>query len=373
MENKVTVNSLAPSLAQSSGKTKKVCEDFLREFFKIVAEVLENGESIRIKGFGAFKIIEMESRTGVNVATGEKQEISPFKKVVFTPAKELAAVINSPFEEFESVEIDDEIPDDIFEEEDIEDEEIREAEVDRSGKPIGQHVVPGDEDRVSDYRLEEGSAEEGEDDEITYEAYTEPDTSEEHIEGKEPPAVESEKIDSGSESMEEDENETEIVLPVYDYEPEHKSRFGTGFLIGSLSTLVACVVIFMLGCFFDWWPVSFSSPGELKEIARQELPVDTEEVKEETPEEVPPASEPVYDTVSTTRYLTTIAREHYGNFNFWPYIYLENAAILGHPDRITPGTRVVVPDLSKYGVDPNNKEDVAEAKKKGLEIYARYK
>lgn len=79
-----------------------------------------------------------------------------------------------------------------------------------------------------------------------------------------------------------------------------------------------------------------------------------------------------YDTVTTTRYLTTISREHYGNYHFWPYIYLENESILGHPDRIKPGTKVVVPSLSKYGVDPKSKSDIEKAKKLGVEIYKKY-
>lgn len=68
-----------------------------------------------------------------------------------------------------------------------------------------------------------------------------------------------------------------------------------------------------------------------------------------------------------------MAKDHYGNFNLWPYIYEENKAILGHPDRIKPGTQVVVPDLKKYGVDPTNPKDIAKAKRKGVEIYSRYK
>lgn len=81
----------------------------------------------------------------------------------------------------------------------------------------------------------------------------------------------------------------------------------------------------------------------------------------------------VYDTITHTRYLTTMAKDHYGNYNLWPYIYEENAAILGHPDRIKPGTKVVIPSLSKYGVNPHSESDIREAKRKGVAIYARYK
>ena len=80
-----------------------------------------------------------------------------------------------------------------------------------------------------------------------------------------------------------------------------------------------------------------------------------------------------YDTISKTRNLTKMALEYYGNYNLWPYIYEENKDFLGHPDRIKPGTKVVIPPLSKYGVDSKNEEDIIKAKKMGQEIYAKYK
>lgn len=391
MENKIAITSLASLLAQSSGKSKKLCEDFLREFFKLTAEALENGESLKIKGFGTFKISDVESRISVNVNTGEPQEIASHKKIVFTPAKEMAVAINAPFEDFESVEMDDEFPENIL----IQEEELGEDSdniltdtlITESQSNIIDEINKNegisDENLVSTQILEAGSVEEGEDDEITYEAYHEEvendplesnQTDEYNLENNTAAfstenitydTTENPEVNSEEFSHEADSN--------FEFEQKpQKSRFGIGFLVGALSTFAVCAVIFMIGCFLDWWPVNFGSPKDL--VAEQqtieknepeviELPVQEESISEK---------EPVYDTVSTTRYLTTIAREHYGNYNFWPYIYLENESILGHPDRITPGTKVVVPDLSKYGVNPSNKEDVETAKKKAVEIYARF-
>lgn len=80
-----------------------------------------------------------------------------------------------------------------------------------------------------------------------------------------------------------------------------------------------------------------------------------------------------YDKLTTTRYLTTMAREYYGNHEFWPYIYEENKAKLGNPNLTTPGTMVVVPSLKKYGVNPKNPADIEKAKSMGREIYSRYR
>lgn len=351
MENKIAVSTLSSLLAQSTGKSKKLSEDFLREFFKLVSECLVEGDPIKIKGLGTFKIQEVESRVSVNIQTGEPLEIGQHKKVTFTPSKELAALINAPFEEFESVEIDDDMPEEYF---------------------YGEQEVEGEENLsnenlVKEPILEAGSIEEGEDDEITYEAYNQIES--ELLE--ETPYKDSDKIGST----------VPAVIPVYNYPEPTKSRFGIGFLTGALSVLVVCVIVFMIGCFLDWWPINFKSAKELFSNQIENSKNSNQEVQdmtELTPEQIEtepiiPEPEPVYDTVSTTRYLTTIARDHYGNFNFWPYIYLENENILGHPDRITPGTKVVVPDLKKYGVDPSNQEDAETAKRLALDIYARFK
>lgn len=112
----------------------------------------------------------------------------------------------------------------------------------------------------------------------------------------------------------------------------------------------------------------------VKEPGVQQAEVQQSATKTEAEPSVPtqPSDKKVYDTITKTRYLTTMAKDHYGNYHLWPYIYKENEKILGHPDRIRPGTKVVVPPLSKYGVNPDNKADIDKAKKLGNEIYARY-
>lgn len=386
MENKISTGSLASSLARATGKSKKLCEDFLREFFKLAGETLEAGETLKVKGFGTFKVTEVEKRESVNVNTGERQEIPSYKKVVFTPAKELASAINEPFQDFESIEIEDEVPEDLFiiqeEEENIVVlSEEKENKTKSSSEPEEDHKEEDkagieDENKAEEGIIKAGSDEEAEDDDITMEAYKLLEEEQSKLakinSGKEEivEAVESERtIENGEKEVDSDEEDN--VIPNY-YTPV-KNHFWPGFLVGGLSVFAVCLVIFVIGCFNDWWPESAS---RIKTLVTNENVAEVEEpvIQEESVEEIPEVNEePVYDTVSTTRYLTTIAREHYGDFNFWPYIYIENESILGHPDRIVPGTQVVVPDLKKYGVDVSNAEDVAQAKKLGQEIYAKYR
>lgn len=381
MENKLSTAALAGVLAEISGKNRKFCEDFIRELFHLVADSLANGENVRIKGFGNFKLVEVDARAGVNVSSGERQEFAAHKKVVFTPAKEISALINAPFEMFESVEIDDELPTEMIESQQADEIKEERSSVRENHTPL-QSVSPNEEsietteNEVGDTRLEEGSEEEEFDDIFTYEAYEEKAAPEEEPETSVPKEIPGENpaasLDNSDNPTLEYDNEMTSVQ-------QNKKKFAWGFFAGAGSTLIVCLVIFMLGCFFNWWPVNFGSsdskvtvPENVEIVKAEPVPVDTTE--EPVPEdETTPEIPPVYDTVSTTRYLTTIAREHYGNFNFWPYIYLENQSFLGHPDRITPGTKVVVPPLSKYGVNPENKADIEAAKKKSMEIYARFK
>jgi len=100
---------------------------------------------------------------------------------------------------------------------------------------------------------------------------------------------------------------------------------------------------------------------------------ETSVVEEESlaPPTQPSDTEPVYDTITKSRYLTTMAKDHYGNYHLWPYIYEENKSKLRTPLTVLrPGTQVIVPPLSKYGVNPHYRSRYCKkAKRKGAEIY----
>lgn len=62
---------------------------------------------MKIKGLGAFKLIDVESRESINVNTGERFEIQGHTKVSFTPEPALKDIINKPFSHFETVVLND--------------------------------------------------------------------------------------------------------------------------------------------------------------------------------------------------------------------------------------------------------------------------
>lgn len=80
------------------------------------------------------------------------------------------------------------------------------------------------------------------------------------------------------------------------------------------------------------------------------------------------APEIVTDTVGGRRYLSVIARQHYGKDIFWVYIYEENKDRISNPNNVPEGLVVVIPPAEKYNIDPASKESVHAAERKANEI-----
>ena len=398
MNEKITLPALTTLLSRATGDSKKQSEDFIREFFSLISAVLQNGESVKIKNIGVFKLIEVEARKSVNVTNGAANEIPAHRKVVFIPSKELAADVNEPFEMFETVElagpmeesVDIVIPEPEMEtvpEETIaEEEEIDEA--------IMAAEAPSDD---KEFEAPDNSGVQVASDKPEDVVAPEPEADDSQAEeaDEEPEVLESQKeyVLEEPETLEEEPEPAEPTHTGGERKYQHRNgaaRFWWGALCGFVAACLigAIAMLFIFPGYLskdesekpaDELPVAMNPAGqpenEMPAVTTKDSLTVSQPAAEVTEEEVAPtkpSDEKVYDTITKTRYLTTMAQDHYGNFNFWPYIYKENQAILGHPDRIRPGTKVVVPSLSKYGVSVDNPKDIATAKRLGVEIYSRY-
>lgn len=419
MNDKITLPNIIQLLALKTGDSKKQSEDFIKEFFNTVASVLDEGEQIKIKSFGVFKTVSVGARKSVNVSTGEENQIPAHRKVVFTPSKEIAAIINEPFEMFETVEINPEVVIDESEEKD-ESVSVQNPEsstlVDKASEKTNINpVIPAPETETKEHQEDVASYSDElysfEDDGIVESAETTETLDKKDFGSKTEPESNEVSILPSAENKEESEAGNNIVN--YDNntlvnnqnelnpipKDMNKNKFGFGFIFGFLCSAVICCLIVLFVFDFDLKNI-ISSPGEKDKKAlsdsieasnTQNITVLSDKIDEEKTAykdssleikndkaekiEVPTqaSDEKVYDMITKTRYLTTMAKDHYGNYHLWPYIYEENKHFLGHPDRIKPGTKIVIPSLSKYGVDPKNPKDIEKAKKKGVEIYSRYK
>lgn len=97
MNEKLTLQDLTDKLAARVGVTKKVSDDFLREFFLLIVDSLEKDGLVKIKGLGTFKLKSVEERKSVSVQTGAEMVIPAHVKVSYTPDKGLSSEINKPY------------------------------------------------------------------------------------------------------------------------------------------------------------------------------------------------------------------------------------------------------------------------------------
>lgn len=103
MGERINIQNLIDLLAEKKGLSKKEAERFLKEMFGLIEEALEKEQYLKIKGFGTFKLIAVDSRESVNVNTGERIEIQGHTKISFTPEASLRDQINKPFAHFETI------------------------------------------------------------------------------------------------------------------------------------------------------------------------------------------------------------------------------------------------------------------------------
>lgn len=105
MDNKINLSQLADLLAQAGGMSKTASEQFVKNFFDIIAQNVLTEGLVKVKGLGTFKLVQMEDRESVNVNSGERFTIEGHQKISFTPDADLRERINKPFAAFETVEI----------------------------------------------------------------------------------------------------------------------------------------------------------------------------------------------------------------------------------------------------------------------------
>jgi len=90
MKRKVLVERIAINTQQSPLFVQKV----LREFVKVLAEALKNGEVITISGLGQFKAKLTKPKIGRNPKTGEVVPIPERKKISFRPTDWIRKYVN---------------------------------------------------------------------------------------------------------------------------------------------------------------------------------------------------------------------------------------------------------------------------------------
>lgn len=371
MSKRLTLQDLVDLLSENKGLTKKDAEAFLRELFNVISENIELKDSVRIKDFGTFKLVKVNSRKSVDVNTGKDIEIPAHYKLGFTPDKSLRDKINAPFAHFETILLKDGVDLEDTEEvlesletevADVESADI--AEISEEKEPeVVEHIkevkleeaVPVKEAEIQDAILDvveeikEVISDTKKEDElvesamvVTFEAVTEQSTE-------------------GSEDVEEHEEKSNKVLWL----------------------VIGVLIIVLLGGLFYFRNNIFDS-GDKPVLAESipSLPIkdsldestvaenDSVVLKGETllsdieEEGVGQRLVPL-DTIEI-KYgdtMRNLGLKYYGNKSFWVYIYEENRVNIKNFNNVPLGTRLVIPAAEKYGIDAKSKESVSAARK----------
>ena len=90
----MTKADMVEKIYEKIGFSKKESAELVETVFDIIKTTLEQGEKIKIAGFGNFVIKEKADRRGRNPQTGDEITITARKILTFKPSQVLKASIN---------------------------------------------------------------------------------------------------------------------------------------------------------------------------------------------------------------------------------------------------------------------------------------
>ena len=385
MNEKITLQDLINLFGEKQGMSKKDAELFVRSLFDLIEEALATEKYVKVKGFGTFKLTEVDSRESVNVNTGERIEIQGHTKVSFTPDTTMKDLINKPFAHFETVVLNDgvefedtpvEVPDTLDDTPEVivpivETTEVVEIPVPEEipEEEVAPEIVVTEEPEV----IEEPEAvEEQEMVEETLVPEEAPVQEEAPLEEPQPTITEVAEEEK-PESIEEKPSEEEVMETIVEEKvvEESKEKSINRILWG---VIVVLVLIILFGAYWmflrptDTPEVTPAPPVQEEQVATP-APIAEEKPQEETlkivqfielseeelrKERVPSFADTLdYQIVGTQEEYTlqkgeTIIRasvRFFGTKKYWPYIVKHNMDVLPDPDNIPAGIRIKIPKL----------------------------
>ena len=87
----ITRAHIAEMIYTQVGLSRNESADLLEDVLERIAVKLQNGETVKISGFGTFSVRQKGRRVGRNPKTGEEVPILPRRVLVFRPSHVLKA------------------------------------------------------------------------------------------------------------------------------------------------------------------------------------------------------------------------------------------------------------------------------------------
>ena len=94
----LTKAELADMLFEKVGLNQREAKDMVETFFEEIRIALENGESVKLSGFGNFQLRDKPQRPGRNPKTGEIIPITARRVVTFHASQKLKALVEERVE-----------------------------------------------------------------------------------------------------------------------------------------------------------------------------------------------------------------------------------------------------------------------------------
>ncbi|MCR5131861.1 MAG: HU family DNA-binding protein [Prevotella sp.] len=164
---KLTIQDISKVLTEKSGLHPRQANKFATEIFSIILERLQEGEQVKVKGLGTFKVVPVEARESVNVRTGERIMIEGHDKVTFTPDSLMKELVNKPFSQFDTVILNDGV---VFDDDETSEEKEEllndeEENLPLEKRPLVDYVTDDEPDLNQETYLDSESSVSGESDE----------------------------------------------------------------------------------------------------------------------------------------------------------------------------------------------------------------
>jgi integration host factor subunit alpha len=90
----LTRADLAEAVHEEVGLTRQDCASMVERTLDLVADALEQGEIVKLSGFGVFQVRAKRARMGRNPKTGEPASIDPRRVISFRASHVMKARVD---------------------------------------------------------------------------------------------------------------------------------------------------------------------------------------------------------------------------------------------------------------------------------------
>ena len=90
----LTRADLCEAVHEEVGLTRQDCSELVERTLALITGALEDGESVKLSGFGVFQVREKRERLGRNPKTGEPATIDPRRVIGFRSSQVMKARVD---------------------------------------------------------------------------------------------------------------------------------------------------------------------------------------------------------------------------------------------------------------------------------------